>query len=110
MSKTLYVSLVVGGDPELQFDRDVQGDEKMRWRRRDDTPKFQFVSIEGLPDKVFETTKVSNKRINVKDKMNTGVYPYTITARYKDENDDWQPADSDKKAPPATGGKPVIRN
>ena len=107
---TVYVTLVVNGNPEVQFDRDIWGDSKMRWREADDSPDFDFVSISGLPEDVFETTRVSNKKINVKDKMNTGVYPYTITVRYQDTNGDWQTANSDMDAPNAEGGRPVIRN
>lgn len=110
MSKYLYVMLEVGGDIEVRFDRDVWGDSKMRWRRDDDSVDFDFVSITGLPVDVFETTKVTDGKINVKDKMNSGVYEYTITVRYKNAKDEWVEADSDETAAAEEGGKPVIRN
>lgn len=116
MSKTLYVKLVVvDGMPEVQLDRDVWGDKRIRWRKADlddydNSVDFDFVSITDLPPEIFETTKVTNSKINVKDKMKAGIYAYTITVRYRDANGDWAEADSTEHDPIAEGGKPVIRN
>lgn len=110
MSKTLYVTLVVGADPEVQVDQNVWGKPKMRWRQDDDSVDFDFVSITGLPEESFEITKRTNSKINVRDLMREGVYPYTITVRYQNSDGDWVEATTDETAPFEEGGKPVIRN
>ena len=110
MSKTLYVTLVVGADPEVQVDEKVWGKPKLRWRQDDDSAEFDFVSITGLPEDSFEITKLTNSKINVNDLMIKGEYPYTITVRYKDSDGDWKEASTDVTAPIQEGGKPVIRN
>ena len=111
MSKTLYVKLVVEGVPEVQFDRDVYGKFNMKWRKHRDSVDFEFVSITGLPNDIFKIAIVDDSKINVANKMTTGIYPYTITVRYRDpDNHAWKEATSDIHEPIAEGGKPVIRN
>ena len=104
MSKTLRVTLVVGGDPAVQMDPIVLGKSKIKWRRDSDSTDFDFAGISGLPGS-FTTKKSTRKKINVTDGMVPGDYPYTIAV-----TKDGHTYTSNAAVPPDTGGKPVIRN
>ena len=104
MSKTLYVRLNIAADPQVQIDPIVLGKPKLKWRREGGTAEFEFVGISGLPAS-FVTTKSGKKKINVADGMVPGDHEYTVAVTSGGHT-----YTSTASTPPATGGRPVIRN
>lgn len=104
MSKTLRVRLNTGGNPQVQIDPIILGERKLKWRAKKGTTKFDFVGISGLPGS-FTTTKQTATRISVTNGMLTGDYEYTVAVEAGGVT-----YTSTATVPPASGGRPVIRN
>jgi hypothetical protein len=101
-------------NPNVTVDPDelIADGEKLRWIEAENSPNFDFISID-LDRSVFSNPKVSvnKRRIWCDNTGRPGTFEYEITVKRGGKTYNTtkrcESADSDS---PITGGKPVIRN